>query len=101
MLLKLWSDLGLTILFVTHDLDRPSSRRPSSDFAERVAGTIRADMSQCLCPIRGSRPKTRSEPEYLELRRASLPQHGRTSDGRSGGRTVKAWTAFRDLAHWA
>src|SRR4029078_6152691 len=65
------------------------------DPAERVAGD---DCAECpgaaFLPTPADRNAQRAR--VPQTARAPLPQHGRTSDGRRGGRTVKAWTAFRD-----
>ena len=67
LLLALWKELGLTILFVTHDLDE------ALFLAERVIvltaspGKI-ADVVDVPMPYPRNQLETRSEPAYLSLR---------------------------------
>ena len=56
LLLKLWADLGLTILFVTHDLDEALYVAQRVILLSASPGTI-ARMSRCHCPTRGGRSK--------------------------------------------
>jgi NitT/TauT family transport system ATP-binding protein len=67
LLLKLWSDLGLTIIFVTHDLDE------ALYVAQRVImlGASPAKVAMNVeVPLAYPRRQieTRSEPLYLQLR---------------------------------
>lgn len=66
LLLKLWSDLGLTIIFVTHDLDEAlyvAQRVIMLGASAKVAVNVEV-------PLRYPRQQieTRSEPLYLQLR---------------------------------
>src|SRR5262249_53805305 len=82
--------------FVCHPRSRRGAlRRPASNPAERVAGDDRAECRGATAlPAAADRNPQRAR--VPQTARASLPQHGRASDGRPGGRAVKAWTAFRD-----
>jgi NitT/TauT family transport system ATP-binding protein len=67
LLLKLWRELGLTIVFVTHDLDE------ALYLAQRVivlsaSPACVADTVQVPIAYPRSQVETRSEPVYLELR---------------------------------
>src|SRR5215207_5195567 len=64
LLLKLWSDLGLTILFVTHDLDEALYVAQRVILLSASPGTIAEDVSVPLAYPR-RQIETRSEPEYL------------------------------------
>ena len=67
LLLKLWTDLGLTILFVTHDLDEALYVAQRVILLSASPGTIAEDVSVPL-PYPRRQIETRSEPEYLRLR---------------------------------
>jgi NitT/TauT family transport system ATP-binding protein len=67
LLLKLWADLGLTILFVTHDLDEALYVAQRVILLSASPGTIAEDVSVPLAYPR-RQIETRSEPEYLRLR---------------------------------
>ena len=56
LLLKLWTDLRLTILFVTHDLDEALYVAQRVILLSASPGTMRR-MSRCHCPTRGGRSK--------------------------------------------
>src|SRR5262249_41408967 len=74
---------------------RGALRRPASHPAERVAGHDRGERrgATALPPAADRNTQRAGVPQAA---RASLPQHGRASDGRPGGRSVKAWSALRD-----
>jgi NitT/TauT family transport system ATP-binding protein len=67
LLLKLWHDLGLTILFVTHDLDEALYLGQRVIMLSASPGTIAEDVAVPLAYPR-RQIETRSEPAYLELR---------------------------------
>jgi NitT/TauT family transport system ATP-binding protein len=67
LLLKLWHDLGLTILFVTHDLDEALYLGQRVIMLSASPGTIAEDVAVPLAYPR-RQIETRSEPTYLELR---------------------------------
>jgi hypothetical protein len=95
LLLKLWTDLGLTILFVTHDLDEALYVAQRVILLSASPGTIAQNVAVPL-PSPRRQIETRSEPEYLRLREHLFRNMVAQVIGRPGGRTVKAWTAFRD-----
>jgi NitT/TauT family transport system ATP-binding protein len=67
LLLELWRDLGLTILFVTHDLDEALYLGQRVLMLSASPGTIAEDVTVPLAYPR-RQIETRSEPTYLELR---------------------------------
>jgi NitT/TauT family transport system ATP-binding protein len=67
LLLKLWADLGLTILFVTHDLDEALYVAQRVIMLSASPGTIAEDVAVPL-PYPRRQIETRSEPAYLKLR---------------------------------
>jgi NitT/TauT family transport system ATP-binding protein len=67
LLLKLWADLGLTILFVTHDLDEALYVAQRVILLSASPGTIAQDVAVPL-PYPRQQIETRSKPEYLRLR---------------------------------
>ena len=67
LLLKLWSDLGLTIVFVTHDLDEALYIAQRVILLSASPGTIAQNIAVPL-PYPRRQIQTRSEPEYLRLR---------------------------------
>ena len=67
LLLKLWTDLGLTILFVTHDLDEALYVAQRVILLSASPGTIAQNVPVPL-PYPRLQIETRSEPEYLRLR---------------------------------
>src|SRR5215467_99691 len=68
LLLKLWQELGLTILFVTHDLDEALYLGQRVIMLSASPGTIAEDVAVPLAYPR-RQIETRSEPTYLELRK--------------------------------
>ena len=78
-------DFGLTILFVTHDLDEALYLAQRVIMLSASPGTI-AEMVDVPLPYPRDQIETRSEPVYLELRERLYRSHG---DGRSwpDGRT--------------
>jgi len=68
LLLGLWRDLGLTILFVTHDLDEALYLGQRVIMLSASPGTIAEDVAVPLAYPR-RQIETRSEPTYLELRK--------------------------------
>jgi NitT/TauT family transport system ATP-binding protein len=68
LLLKLWTDLGLTILFVTHDLDEALYVAQRVILLSASPGTIAQNVAVSL-PYPRRQIETRSEPEYLRLRK--------------------------------
>jgi NitT/TauT family transport system ATP-binding protein len=67
LLLKLWSDLRLTILFVTHDLDEALYLAQRVIMLSASPGTIAEEIEVPL-PYPRQQIKTRSEARYLSLR---------------------------------
>jgi len=67
LLLALWRDLGLTILFVTHDLDEALYLGQRVLMLSASPGTIAEDVTVPL-PYPRRQIETRSDPIYLELR---------------------------------
>jgi NitT/TauT family transport system ATP-binding protein len=63
----LWADLGLTILFVTHDLDEALYVARRVIVLSASPGTIAEDIAVPL-PYPRQQIETRSEPAYLKLR---------------------------------
>jgi NitT/TauT family transport system ATP-binding protein len=67
LLLKLWADLGLTILFVTHDLDEALYLAQRVIMLSASPGAI-AERTNVPLAYPRRQIETRSEPRYLELR---------------------------------
>jgi NitT/TauT family transport system ATP-binding protein len=67
LLLKLWADLGLTVLFVTHDLDEALYLAQRVLMIGAAPGRIVEDVAVPLPYPRGQ-IESRSEPAYLQLR---------------------------------
>jgi NitT/TauT family transport system ATP-binding protein len=67
LLLQLWSELGLTILFVTHDLDEALYLAQRVIVLSASPGTV-ADVVDVPLPYPRNQVETRSQPVYLELR---------------------------------
>jgi NitT/TauT family transport system ATP-binding protein len=67
LLLKLWADLGLTILFVTHDLDEALYLAQRVIMLSASPGTIAEDLAVPLAYPR-QQIETRSDQRYLSLR---------------------------------
>ncbi len=67
LLLKLWADLGLTILFVTHDLDEALYLAQRVIILSASPGTI-AEVVEVPLSYPRRQIETRSEPAYLKLR---------------------------------
>jgi NitT/TauT family transport system ATP-binding protein len=67
LLLKLWRDLGLTILFVTHDLDEALYLAQRVIVLSASPGTV-ADVVDVPLSYPRNQVETRSQPIYLELR---------------------------------
>jgi NitT/TauT family transport system ATP-binding protein len=67
LLLKLWADLKLTVLFVTHDLDEALYLAQRVILLSASPGTIAEDVHVPLAHPR-RQIETRSEHTYLELR---------------------------------
>jgi NitT/TauT family transport system ATP-binding protein len=67
LLLKLWSDLKLTILFVTHDLDEALYLAQRVILFSASPGTVADDVTVPLAYPR-QQIETRSDPTYLQLR---------------------------------
>jgi NitT/TauT family transport system ATP-binding protein len=67
LLLKLWTDLGLTIVFVTHDLDEALYVAQRVILLSASPGTIAQNVVVPL-PYPRRQIETRSETEYLRLR---------------------------------
>ncbi len=67
LLLQLWREFGLTILFVTHDLDEALYLAQRVILLSASPGTVVDDIDIPLAYPR-SQVKTRSEPRYLDLR---------------------------------
>jgi NitT/TauT family transport system ATP-binding protein len=68
LLLQLWHELGLTILFVTHDLDEALYLAQRVIVLSASPGTV-ADIVDVPLPYPRNQVETRSHPVYLELRR--------------------------------
>src|SRR5207244_4945263 len=67
LLLKLWRDLGLTILFVTHDLDEALYLGQRVIMLSASPGRV-AEILDVPLPYPRNQVQTRREPVYLELR---------------------------------
>ena len=67
LLLKLWSDLRLTIVFVTHDLDEALYLAQRVIMLSASPGTI-AETVEVPLPYPRQQIETRSEQTYLQLR---------------------------------
>jgi NitT/TauT family transport system ATP-binding protein len=67
LLLKLWAELKLTVLFVTHDLDEALYLAQRVIMFSASPGTI-ADETKVLLPYPRQQIETRSDPVYLRLR---------------------------------
>jgi NitT/TauT family transport system ATP-binding protein len=67
LLLQLWRELGLTILFVTHDLDEALYLAQRVIVLSASPGTV-ADVVDVPLPYPRNQVETRSQPIYLELR---------------------------------
>ena len=67
LLLELWSNLGLTVLVVTHDLDEALYLAQRVILLSASPGTIADEVAVPLSYPR-RQIETRSEPDYLELR---------------------------------
>jgi len=67
LLLTLWQELGLTILFVTHDLDEALYLAQRVILLSASPGTVSDQVTVPLAYPR-RQVETRSEPVYLELR---------------------------------
>jgi NitT/TauT family transport system ATP-binding protein len=67
LLLKLWSDLRLTILFVTHDLDEALYLAQRVIMLSASPGTIAEEVEVAL-PYPRQQIETRSDASYLSLR---------------------------------
>ena len=67
LLLQLWHEFRLTILFVTHDLDEALYLSQRVIPLTASPGTV-ADVVEVPLPYPRSQVKTRSDPRYLELR---------------------------------
>jgi NitT/TauT family transport system ATP-binding protein len=67
LLLELWSDLKLTVLFVTHDLDEALYLAQRVILLSASPGTIAEDLNVPLAYPR-RQIETRSDHTYLELR---------------------------------
>ena len=89
LLLKLWADLGLTILFVTHDLDEALYVAQRVIMLSASPGTIAEDVDGASAlPAAADRNAQRAR--YLKLREHLYRNMVAASDGRPGGRTMKA-----------
>jgi NitT/TauT family transport system ATP-binding protein len=67
LLLALWRDLGLTILFVTHDLDEALYPAQRVVLLSASPGSV-AEVLDVPLPYPRNQVETRREPIYLELR---------------------------------
>jgi NitT/TauT family transport system ATP-binding protein len=85
LLLKLWADMGLTILFVTHDLDEALYVAQRGILLSASSGTITEDVSVPLAYPR-RQIETRSEPEYLRLREHLYRNNDYSQQRESGAR---------------
>ena len=85
LLLELWSDLGLTILFVTHDLDEALYLAQRVIVLSASPGTV-ADVVDVPLPYPRNQVETRSRADLPRSARAALPADGRAGDGRPGQR---------------
>jgi NitT/TauT family transport system ATP-binding protein len=68
LLLQLWYDLGLTILFVTHDLDEALYLAQRVIVLSASPGTV-ADIVDVPLPYPRNQVETRSQSVYLDLRK--------------------------------
>jgi NitT/TauT family transport system ATP-binding protein len=67
LLLKLWQDYGLTILFVTHDLDEALYVAQRVVMLSGSPGSV-AEVVDVPLPYPRNQVETRRDPVYLELR---------------------------------
>jgi NitT/TauT family transport system ATP-binding protein len=67
MLLWLWREIGLTILFVTHDLDEALYAAQRIILLSASPGTV-AEVVDVPLPYPRDQVETRRQPVYLELR---------------------------------
>ena len=67
LLLNLWDELGLTILFVTHDLDEALYLAQRVIVLSASPGTI-AEVVRRASALSANQVTTRSDPWYLQLR---------------------------------
>ena len=67
LLLRLWSEFQLTILFVTHDLDEALYLAQRVVLVSGSPGTV-VDTIQASLPYPRHQVQTRGDPRYLELR---------------------------------
>jgi NitT/TauT family transport system ATP-binding protein len=67
LLLGLWRELGLTILFVTHDLDEALYLAQRVILLSASPGRL-AETVDVPLPYPRNQVETRSDPQYLELR---------------------------------
>ncbi len=67
LLLELWNELGLTILFVTHDLDEALYLAQRVIMLTAGPGTV-ADQVEVPLSYPRHQVTTRSDPQYLALR---------------------------------
>jgi NitT/TauT family transport system ATP-binding protein len=68
LLLKLWDEIGLTILFVTHDLDEALYLARRVVVMSASPGMV-ADIVDVPLPYPRNQVHTRSDPVYLQLRK--------------------------------
>jgi NitT/TauT family transport system ATP-binding protein len=67
LLLELWRELGLTVLFVTHDLDEALYLAQRVILLSASPGTV-AESVEVTLPYPRNQVETRSDARYLELR---------------------------------
>ena len=88
LLLKLWSDLQLTVLFVTHDLDEALYLAQRVIMLSASPGTIAETVERAA----GLSETADRDPQRADLpaaARAALSQHGGAGHGRTGGPPMK------------
>jgi NitT/TauT family transport system ATP-binding protein len=82
MLLRLWTEYGMTVVFVTHDVDEAILLSDQVLIMSRRPGRITAEV-----PVSLGRPRTlavSTSAEFLRVKRACL-EHARPERRQSGG----------------
>ena len=88
LLLKLWADLGLTVVFVTHDLDEALYLAQRVIMLSASPGTHRGD-GRGAAGVSAPADRDAQRANLSPPARAPLSQHGRAGHGRAGGRAMK------------
>ena len=85
LLLKLWSDLRLTVLFVTHDLDEALYLAQRVILLSASPGTIAEEVERAA-RLSATADRDPQRPNLSAPARAPLPQHGGAGRRRPDGR---------------